>query len=79
VEKHLAFKAENSLPFPLLSDPDHSVAEAYQAWGERSMYGKTFMGIIRSTFLIDEEGVILKIWRNVKPAGHAEQVLDEVS
>ena len=79
MEKHLAFKTENGLPFPLLSDPDHAVAEAYQAWGERSMYGKTFMGILRSTFLIDEHGTIQKIWRNVKPAGHAQQVLEEIS
>jgi peroxiredoxin Q/BCP len=60
--------AENyDLPFPLLSDPDHSVAEAYGVWGEKSMYGKKSMGIIRSSFLIDEKGKIIALWYKVSP------------
>jgi peroxiredoxin Q/BCP len=64
-----------SLPFALLSDPDHHVAEMYGAWGEKKLYGKTTMGIIRSTFVIDEEGRILKVFRKVKVEGHSEEVL----
>jgi peroxiredoxin Q/BCP len=61
------FDEKFGLGFPLLSDPDHAVAEAYGAWGERSMYGKTYMGIIRSSFLIDEHGRIARAWYKVKP------------
>lgn len=62
------FDAKYGLGFPLLSDPDHQVAAAYGAWGEKKMYGKTTQGIIRSAFLIDEEGRIMKAWYQVKPA-----------
>lgn len=62
------FDAKYGLGFPLLSDPDHRVAEAYGAWGEKKMYGKTTQGIIRSAFLIDEEGRIMQAWYQVKPA-----------
>ena len=61
------FDRKNDLGFPLLSDPDHKVAQAYGAWGEKSMYGKTYQGIIRSSFLIDEEGNILQVSYKVKP------------
>lgn len=67
-DDQLAFDRKFSLGFPLLSDPDHAVAEAYGAWGERSMYGKTYMGIIRSSFLIDEQGRVTHAWPKVKPA-----------
>jgi peroxiredoxin Q/BCP len=73
---HLKFKQKYRLPFPLLSDPDHAVADAYGAWGPKSMYGRTYEGIRRSTFLIDEDGKILRIFRNVKPKGHAAEVLE---
>jgi len=66
-ERQRRFDAKFDLGFPLLSDPDHRVAEAYGAWGERSMYGKTYMGIIRSAFLIDERGRIANAWYRVKP------------
>jgi peroxiredoxin Q/BCP len=59
-----------------LSDPDHRVAEMYGAWGEKKMYGRTYEGILRSTFLIDEAGQILKVFPKVKPAGHSQQVLE---
>jgi len=61
------FDKKHSLAFPLLSDPDHKVAELYGAWGEKKMYGKSFMGIIRSSFLIDEAGKIMGAWYKVKP------------
>jgi len=67
-DDQLAFDRKFSLGFPLLSDPDHAVAEAYGAWGERSMYGKTYMGIIRSSFLIGEDGRVAHAWPKVKPA-----------
>ena len=68
------FKQKFNLPFTLLADADHSVAEKYGVWGEKSMYGKKYMGVERTTFIIDGEGKIRKIFREVKPAGHAEQV-----
>ncbi len=61
------FDGKYSLEFPLLSDPDHKVAELYGAWGEKKMYGKSYMGIVRSSFLIDEKGKILGAWYKVKP------------
>lgn len=61
------FDMKHTLAFPLLSDPDHKVAELYGAWGEKKMYGKSFMGIIRSSFLIDESGKIMEAWYKIKP------------
>ena len=61
------FDNKHSLEFPLLSDPDHKVAELYGAWGEKKMYGKSFMGIVRSSFLIDETGKIMGAWYKIKP------------
>ena len=75
VERHQKFKQKYDLNFPLLADPDHAVAEKYGAWGEKTLYGKKSMGIIRSTFLIDKEGVVRKVWPKVKVDGHDEQVL----
>ena len=66
-EKHKAFREENDLPFDLLADTEHVVADAYGAWGERNMYGKKFMGIFRSTFLIDGDGNLLRVWKKVTP------------
>jgi peroxiredoxin Q/BCP len=68
------FKKKFDLPFTLLADEDHSVAEAYGVWVEKSMYGKKYMGVERTTFLIDGAGTIRRIFRKVKPAGHAEEV-----
>ncbi len=68
------FAAKYALTFPLASDAS-GVAEAYGSWGEKSMYGKTYMGIDRSTFLVDREGRIAKVWRKVKVAGHAAEVM----
>jgi len=76
VESHMRFRAKHQLNFPLLSDANHQVAEKYGAWREKSMYGKTALGIQRSTFLIDRQGKVAKVWKNVRVDGHAEHVLD---
>jgi peroxiredoxin Q/BCP len=75
VKSHDRFKLKLELPFALLSDPDHAVAELYGAWGEKKMYGRTYMGIIRSTFIIDEGGKIIKVFPKVKPKEHSQEVL----
>jgi thioredoxin-dependent peroxiredoxin len=72
---HEKFKRKYNLPFPLLADPDHAVAAAYGAWGEKSMYGRKYEGILRTTFLIDREGRIARVFEKVKPEGHAAEVL----
>jgi peroxiredoxin Q/BCP len=77
-ESHRRFREKYGLGFPLLSDPDHSVMDAYGAWGEKTSYGRTGLGVIRSTFLIDEQGGIERAWYNVKADGHAEKVLAEL-
>jgi thioredoxin-dependent peroxiredoxin len=74
VTSHQKFKAKFSLPFPLLADEDHAVADAYGAWGEKSMYGRKYQGILRSTFLI-RDGRIVRVFPKVKPKGHAAEVL----
>ena len=71
---HAAFRAKYGLPFTLLSDEDHAVAEAYGAWREKTNYGKTYMGIGRSSFLVGPDGRVVRTWANVKADGHAEQV-----
>ena len=76
VASHDKFKAKFKLPFPLASDEDGKVCQAYGVWVEKSMYGRKYMGIERSTFLIDGKGVIRNIWRKVKVPGHAEEVLE---
>jgi len=75
-KSHQKFKSKYGLPFPLLADPDHVAAEAYGVWGERKFAGKKYMGIDRSTFLIDSDGNVAKAMRGIKPAGHASEVLD---
>jgi peroxiredoxin Q/BCP len=72
---HERFREKYDLPFDLLSDPDNSVATAYGAFGEKTMYGKKVMGTIRSTFLIDENGLIEAVWSPVRVKGHVDQVL----
>jgi len=75
VTSHGKFKQKYDLPFPLLADEDHAVAEAYGAWGEKSMYGRKYFGILRTTFVIDESGRVAKVFEKVKPKGHAAEVL----
>jgi len=76
---HEKFKAKYKLNFPLLSDPDKAVARKYGAWGEKVLYGRKTVGMIRSTFVIDGEGVVRKVFPRVKVDGHDQQVLDAVS
>jgi peroxiredoxin Q/BCP len=76
---HVKFKQKHGLPFTLLADPDHEVSEQYGVWGERKYMGKTYMGVERSTFLIDPDGRVAKIMRRVKPDTHAELVLDALA
>jgi peroxiredoxin Q/BCP len=70
-----AFRNKHELSIPLISDEKHEMLEAYEAWGEKSMYGKTFLGILRTTVLVGADGRIARIWRNVKVDGHADEVL----
>ena len=72
---HETFRKKHKLPFTLLSDPDHAVAEKYGAWREKTLYGRKSLGIVRSTFVIDPAGRIARVYRSVKPDGHAEQIL----
>lgn len=79
VKSHEKFKAKYDLNFPLLADEDHALAEAFGVWKEKSMYGRKYMGIERSTFLIDETGKVQKVWRKVKARGHADAVSDALT
>ncbi|MEC7977547.1 MAG: peroxiredoxin, partial [Planctomycetota bacterium] len=76
VESHVKFRDKFSLNFPLLADPDHAMADKYGAWREKNMYGKKSMGIQRSTYLIDADGKVAKLWKRVKVDGHDQQVID---
>ncbi|HPF77647.1 MAG TPA: thioredoxin-dependent thiol peroxidase [Alphaproteobacteria bacterium] len=78
VKKHDKFKEKYGLKFPLASDENGDVCERYGTWVEKSMYGKKYMGIDRSTFLIDENGKIAALWRKVKVPGHVEEVMEAV-
>jgi thioredoxin-dependent peroxiredoxin len=73
---HVKFKEKHDLPFTLLADPQHEVSEQFGVWGERKYMGRTYMGVERSTFLIDDQGRIAKVMRRVKPDTHAQLVLD---
>lgn len=76
VARHDKFKAKYDLPFTLIADEDGTLCEAYGVWQEKKNYGKTYMGIVRSTFLIDEKGVVAAVWRNLRVKGHVEKVLE---
>ena len=76
IKSHLKFKEKQSLNFILLSDPEHKLAEAFSVWTEKSMYGRKYMGIERSTFVLDENLNIIKEWRKVKVKGHVDEVID---
>lgn len=78
VEKHRKFKLKHGLNFPLLSDPEHAALEAYGVWREKSLYGRKFMGIVRSTFVIDGKGIVQAVWPKVSVTGHVDEVLDAV-
>jgi len=76
IHSHDNFRAKESFPFHLLSDPDETLCKAYDVMKEKSMYGRKYMGVERSSFLIDEQGVLRQEWRKVKVKGHAEEVLE---
>lgn len=78
-EAQAKFATKYGLPYSFVPDTDHAVAEAYGVWKEKSMYGRKYMGIERTTFVIGPDGKIAKIYHKVKPAGHAEQVLEELA
>lgn len=79
VDSHEKFKEKFDLPFPLLADTEHRAAEDYGVWGEKSMYGRKYLGVNRSTFIIDGEGRIARIFHKVKPRGHAAEVLEALN
>ncbi len=78
VKRHDNFKAKNGLPFTLVADVDGALCDAYGVWVRKKLYGREYLGIERATFLIDEKGVILEVWRKVKVKGHAGLVLEAV-
>lgn len=78
LESHDKFIAKEKLNFPLLSDPEGKVIEKYGAWGEKNNYGKKYMGIIRTTVLIDEKGKVAKVWSKVRVKGHVDAVLEAI-
>jgi thioredoxin-dependent peroxiredoxin len=75
-KSHYGFVGKYSLPFPLIADTSKKILNDYGVWGEKKMYGKSFLGVIRTTFVIDEKGIIEKIIRKVETAGHTEQILN---
>ncbi len=79
VKSHINFKYKHSLGFKLLSDPDREMAKAFGVYGEKKMYGKTVMGIMRTTFVADEQGKIIKVYEKVKAAGHGQQLLSDLN
>ena len=76
VKAQEAFRNKHQLAVPLVSDERHEMLDAYGAWGEKSMYGRTFRGIIRTTVLIGADGKVARVWRNVRVDGHADEVLE---
>lgn len=78
MNSHEKFIGKYKIPFVLLSDEDLKLMEIFGVWKEKTMYGKTALGVVRSTFLIDENSVLVKAWRNIKAAGHVEKVLEEL-
>lgn len=75
VERHVKFREKYGLPFTLLADPDHQVAERYGVWGEKHYMGRTYLGVSRTTFVIGPDGTVVKVMHDVKPATHADDVL----
>ena len=79
VKSHQKFKAKYELTFPLISDPEKVACEAYGVWQEKSMYGRKYMGVARTTYIIAPDGTIARVFEKVKPAGHAEKVMEAVA
>jgi peroxiredoxin Q/BCP len=79
VKSHVKFKQKFNLPFPLLADEGHKVCDSYQVWGPKQFMGKSYEGVLRTTFLIDGNGTIIKVFEKVRPAEHSEEVLSALS
>ena len=79
VKSHRKFKEKHQLPYTLIADTDHAIAEAYGVWGEKSMFGRKYFGVLRTTFVIDPKGRIAKVFENVKPDGHADDVANALA
>lgn len=78
IESHRKFKEKYDLPYPLIADSDHSIAESYGVWQKKSMFGKKYMGIARTTFLIAPDGRIARVFEKVNPLGHAADIAAEI-
>ena len=78
IKSHKSFKEKQSLNFILLSDPEHKLAQKFEVWKEKSMYGRKYMGIERSTFILDKDGKIEKEWRKIKVKGHVDEVIEYI-
>jgi peroxiredoxin Q/BCP len=78
MKSHQKFKEKFQLTYPLLVDENHAIAERYGVWGEKSMYGRKYWGILRTTFVIDKTGKVAKVFEKVKPEGHAPEVAEAV-
>lgn len=79
VDSHKKFCKKMSIPYPLLADTEHKVSQMFGTWGKKNFMGKEYLGVIRSTFLVDEEGKVIKVFPKVKPSGHAKEVLEAFS
>lgn len=73
-KSHRKFKEKNKLPYTLIADEDHAVAERYGVWGEKMMFGRKYWGVLRTTFIIDAKGVVARVFEKVQPEGHGEEV-----
>ncbi len=78
VRSHDRFKAKHGLPFTLVSDPRHEISESYGAWREKRLFGKRYLGVVRSTFVIDEQGIVQEVYDNVRVEGHVAAVLERL-
>jgi len=78
LQSHAKFKAKYQLPFPLLADEDHAVCDSYDVWGPKTIMGKAYEGILRTTFLIDSNGMVARVFEQVRPSEHSAEVLDSI-
>ncbi len=79
LKSHVRFRDKHQLPFRLLSDPEHGMMERWSAWGDKKMYGRTFKGVIRSTYIVDPQGCIAAVWPKVRVKGHVQDVIETLT
>lgn len=77
VQKHARYQAKYNLPFTLVADPDHKIIDKYEVWGEKNMYGRKYMGLFRTTYVVDEKGLIIKVFKKPKVRVHAEEIVEK--